>query len=108
MIYIILESIKTLAWALILIIVLIKREKLTVNTFWLSLISSILMVVAGVQDLINYSHLQDKSVWWFVASLFILANYFIIIRGCCRFYNETNQRLDNFINRVEEDRQELL
>ena len=107
MIYIILEVVKTLGWSIILIIVLFRRKELTINVYWLSLISSLLMVVAGIEDITNYAHLMDKSIWWLFANIFILANYFIVIRGCCSFYSETQQRLDDFIKKVEKDKKEL-
>lgn len=104
---IILEIIKAIAWAVILFLAIKHRKHISVNIFWLTLISSILMLIAGIEDIINHQTLIYKSFWWFVANVFIIANYFVILRRSWRFYGNTSQKITDFVEQVERDRRKL-
>lgn len=107
-IYIIFEILKTLSWSVIFGVTITKRKIMPANILWLTLTSAALMITAGVQDIINYPHLQDKSVLWFFASIIIIANYFVVIRNCCRINSSTHKDINDFIERIEEDKKRLL
>ena len=65
---IILEVIKMMAWVYILTLLTVKRKYIPINKRWIGVISSALMVLAGIQDIYNYHSLEVKSILWFVAS----------------------------------------
>ena len=50
---IVLEVIKMLAWAYILTLLIVKRKYIPINKRWIGVISSALMVLAGIQDIYN-------------------------------------------------------
>ena len=99
-IYIFFESIKVLIWIALLIAILIKRKQLSIGLFWSMATSSLLMALAGVQDIINWEHLEDKSGWWLVANIFIMIAYYTIIKNSCLFYQEMKQNIDTFLDNL--------
>ena len=106
--YVIFEVIKVVAWVIMLALVVNKRHKMSIGLFWTSSVSSLLMAMAGVQDIIHYEHLADKSGWWLVANIFILATYYTMVKNSCRFYDEMKIDIDNFQNEFERKRKEDL
>lgn len=107
MIILVLELIKISAWIVILSIALYWHRKISVNVFWLTVIGAALMIVASVHDLFRGA-LEHNSVWWLVASLFVLVHYYTLLIRSKRFYNVTNEKLTNFVNRIEEDTRKLI
>ena len=107
---IILEILNTMAWAFILTLLLIKRKSIPVNTRWLGIISGVFMVLAGVvQDIYSSTAVEMKSVLWLVASAFIVAFYITIINRCCKSDNKhIDKKLNEFIEKIERDKKELL
>lgn len=103
---VILELLKIGLWFAILIIAVRWHAKISVNIFWLTFISAILMIVASVHD-IYLGVLSDKSGWWLIASLVIVVNYYVILRRSKRFYNVTERRLTDFVNQIEVDRKKI-
>ena len=65
--------------------------------------SAVLMGIAGLHDLWNFEHLPDKSGFWFIANIFILMTYFIMIKTSCKFYDNTQQRITDFLHKLERD-----
>lgn len=107
MIILVLELVKISAWMVILGIALGWHRKISVNIFWLTVIGAALMIVGSIHDIFRGA-LEYKSVWWLVASLFILINYYTLLIRSKRFYDVTNERLSNFVNRIEEDTRKLI
>lgn len=107
MIILILEIIKISAWIVILCIALCWHKKISVNIFWLTVIGAALMIIGSIHDIFRGA-LEYKSVWWLVASLFILVNYYTLLIRSKRFYAVTNEKLTNFVNRIEEDTRKLI
>lgn len=105
--YIAIEIIKVLAWIFIFYLILKKRSKISVHVFWLSATSAVLMGIAGLHDLWNFEHLPDKSGFWFIANIFILLTYFIMIKTSCKFYNNTRERIADFLNKLERDNKNI-
>lgn len=65
------------------------------------------MAIGSVDDIFNYDILSEKSEWWLVANLFIIINYFVILRRSWRFYGKTKKKLTDFVEQIEKDRKEL-
>jgi len=107
MIILVLELIKISAWIVILSIALYWHRKISVNVFWLTVIGASLMIVATIHDIFRGA-LEHNSVWWLVASLFVLVHYYTLLIRSKRFYNVTNEKLTNFVNRIEEDTRNLI
>ena len=107
-ILIVFEIFKTIAWAYILTLIILKRKYIPVNKKWIGIISSALMVLAGIQDVYNYHSLEIKSILWFVASLFIIMFYVTVIRSCCINHSNLNKTMNEFIEKIERDKKELL
>lgn len=105
---IICEIMKTLAWVFILFIVIQKRKKITVNIFWVTAISAVLMILAGLQDIFNYHSLEEKSILWLMASGFVITNYIIMIRTCCKESKISETKINEFIEKIEQDKKTLL
>lgn len=105
--YVILESLKIIAWVFVLVMVLKRRKQIPVNLFWLTAISAAFMVLGGLDDVLHYEFLSHKSEWWLIASFFMIANYITFIRGCCRFQKSTRRTLEEFVTKIEKDKTEL-
>lgn len=106
MIHVILEVLKILAWVSILVLTIYNRRVISLNVFWLTIISGTLMAVAGVEDIIKGA-LEVKSVWWFIANVFVIATYYSVLRRSCRFYGATKSRIVDFLGEVEKDIEKL-
>lgn len=102
MIYVILEGLKVLAWVSVLVLAIYHRRGISLNVFWLTIISGVLMVVAGVED-IAFGVLETKSIWWFIANVFVIATYFSVLRRSWRFYGATKSHVTEFLNKVEKN-----
>ena len=107
-ILIILEVIKMLAWAYILTLLIVKRKMIPINKRWIGLISSALMVLAGIQDIYNYHSLEVKSILWLIASGFIIAFYITVINKCCKNNKHLDKSMFEFIEKIEQDKKTLL
>ena len=107
MIILVLELVKISAWIVMLGIALYWHKKISVNIFWLTVIGAALMIAASIHDIFRGA-LEYKSVWWLVASLFILVNYYTLLIRSKRFYDVTNEKLTNFVDRIEEDIRKLI
>lgn len=105
--YIAIEIMKVLAWIFIFYLILKTRSKLSVHVFWLSGTSSALMIIAGLHDIWNFEHLPDKSGFWFIANIFILMTYFFMIKTSCKFYNNTRERIADFLHKLERDNKNI-
>lgn len=101
-IILILEVLKMFAWLVIFIIAMRRRKEISVNVLWLTLISSVLMVLGSAEDIANGA-LANKSGWWLVASVVIIINYYVILRRSWRFYGKTSKQLTDFVNQIKED-----
>ena len=105
---IILEVIKMLAWAYILTLLIVKRKYIPINKRWIGLISSALMVLASIQDIYNYHSLEVKSILWLVASGFIIAFYITVVNKCCQSNKHLDRSINEFIEKIEQDKKTLL
>ena len=103
---VVLELLKIGLWLTILIIAVRWHEKISVNIFWLTFISAILMIVASAHD-ICLGVLSVKSGWWLIASVVIVVNFYVILRRSKRFYNVTDKRLTDFVNQIEIDTRKI-
>lgn len=102
----ILEVLKMLAWVVILIIAIHRRKGISVNVFWLTIVSSILMVLGSVEDIATGAVIH-ASGWWLIAGAVVIANYFVIIRRSWRFYGKTSKRMSDFVDKIEKDTKDL-
>ena len=107
-ILIILEVIKMLAWGYILTLLIVKRKMIPINKRWIGVISSALMVLAGIQDIYNYHSLEVKSILWLVASGFIIAFYITVVNKCCQSNKHLDKSMFEFIEKIEQDKKTLL
>ena len=105
---IVLEVIKMIAWAYIFTLIILKRKCIPVNKRWIGIISSALMVLAGIQDIYNYHSLETKSILWLVASAFIIAFYITVINKCCKNNKHLDKSMFEFIEKIERDKKDLL
>ena len=105
---IVLEVIKMIAWAYIFTLIILKRKCIPVNKRWIGIISSALMVLAGIQDIYNYHSLETKSILWLVASAFIIAFYITVINKCCKNNKHLDKSMFEFIEKIERDKKTLL
>ena len=105
---IVLEVIKMLSWVYILTLLIVKRKYIPVNKRLIGLISSALMVLAGIQDIYNYHSLAVKSILWLVASGFIIAFYITVINRCCKNNKHLDKSMFEFIEKIEQDKKTLL
>lgn len=103
---VILELLKISVWLAIMVVTLRWHKKISVDIFWLTFTSAILMIIASAHD-ICLGVLSDKSGWWLIASLVIVANYYVILRRSKRFYNITERRLTDFVNQIEVDTKKI-
>ena len=103
---VILELLKIGLWLTILIIALRWHKKISVDIFWLTFTSAILMIVASAHD-ICLGVLSSKSGWWLIASVVIVVNFYVILRRSKRFYNITERRLTDFVNQIEIDTRKI-
>ena len=107
-ILIILEVIKMLAWAYILTVLIVKRKMIPINKRWIGIISSALMVLAGIQDIYNYHSLETKSILWLIASGFLIALYITVVNKCCQSNKHLDRSIHEFIEKIEQDKKTLL
>ena len=105
---IVLEVIKMIAWAYIFTLIILKRKCIPVNKRWTGIISSALMVVAGIQDVYNYQPVEVKSILWLVASAFTIAFYVTVINKCCKNNKHLDKSMNEFIKKIEQDKKTLL
>lgn len=105
---IILEVIKMLAWAYIITLFILKRKYIPINKRWIGIISSALMVLAGIQDIYNYHSLEAKSILWLVASGFIIAFYITVINKCFKNNKHLDKSMTEFMEKIERDKKTLL
>ena len=105
-ILLILEVLKMLAWVVILIIALYHRKTISVDVLWLTIISSILMVLGSVEDIASGA-IDHASGWWLLASAVVIINYYVILRRSWRFYGKTSKRLTDFVDQIEKDTKDL-
>lgn len=107
MIYVIFEIIKLVCWVAIIVLAIIKRKYISVDIFWLIVISSVFMALGSYDDLMDIQTLINKSDWWLAGNIFIIANYFYTIRRGEKFYHKTNKKISDFVEQVENDRRKL-
>lgn len=105
--YEILELIKIAGWTTIAGLAIFRKKKISTNTFWLSIISSVLMISSGADDLVNNQFLHEKSFLWFVGNMSIIATYLNMIRNSLRFYDGLKVHLAEFIDKVHKDRKAI-
>lgn len=98
----ILEVLKMLAWLAIFIIAMHHRKEISVDVFWLTIVSSVLMVLGSAEDIASGA-LANKSGWWLIASVVIIVNYYVILRRSWRFYGKTSKRLTDFVSQIRRD-----
>ena len=98
--YIFFESVKVLMWLALLIAILINKNKIPMGLFWSAGTSSLLMALAGIQDIIHWEHLADKSGWWLVANIFIIITYYTFVKNSCLFHREMQQDIDTFLENL--------
>ena len=103
MIYLILEIAKLTAWVIILCLALAHRKEISVNILWLSIISAVLMVLGSVDDILNTDVLMQKSYWWLVGNVFIIINYFVVLRRSWKFFGAHKKKLSDFLELMQED-----
>ena len=103
----ILEGLKMLAWVVIFIIAMYHRKKISVDVLWLTIISSILMVLGSVEDIASGA-IAHASGWWLIASAVIIINYYVILRRSWRFYGKTSKRLTDFVGKIKKDTKDLV
>lgn len=94
------DVIKVIAFIAAVIVLIRNRKGIPVNTFYLSLLATLLSIYAGVEDLITGA---SKSMVWFPANIAMAA---VIIIGACR-YHSRKSRKDYIADAVKEaiDRQ---
>lgn len=107
MIYVIFEVLKLVLWIAIIILAIVKRKVISVDIFWLMLISSVLMALGSCDDLLDVNVLINKSNWWLPANLFIIAHYFASIKRSCKFHKQTKKKINEFIEQIEKDRKQM-
>ena len=105
-IILILEVLKMLVWLAIFIIAMHHRKEVSVDVLWLTIVSSILMVLGSAEDIASGA-LANKSGWWLIASVVIIINYYVILRRSWRFYGKTSKRLTDFVSQIEKDTRDL-
>lgn len=105
-IILILEGLKMLAWVVIFIIAMYHRKKISVDVLWLTIISSILMVLGSVEDIASGA-IAYASGWWLIASAVIIINYYVILKRSWRFYGKTSKRLTDFVGKIKKDTKDL-
>ena len=98
----ILEVLKMLAWLAIFIIAMHHRKEISVDVFWLTIVSSVLMVLGSAEDIASGA-IAYASGWWFIASAVIIVNYYVILRRSWRFYGKTSKRLTDFVSQIKRD-----
>ena len=91
-----------LAWLAIFIIAMHHRKEISVDVFWLTIVSSVLMVLGSAEDIASGA-LANKSGWWLIASVVIIVNYYVILRRSWRFYGKTSKRLTDFVSQIKRD-----
>lgn len=107
MIYVVFESIKLICWVVIIVLATVKRKHISVDMFWLIVISSVFMALGSIDDLTDIQTLINKSDWWLAGNLFIIANYFYTIRRSEKFFCKTKKKISEFVKQVENDIQKL-
>ena len=105
-IILILEVLKMLVWLAIFIIAMHHRKEVSVDVLWLTIVSSILMVLGSAEDIASGA-LANKSGWWLIASVVIIINYYVILRRSWRFYGKTSKRLTDFVGKIKKDIKDL-
>lgn len=65
------------------------------------------MFVGSLEDIQNLDALTQKSFWWFLGNIFVVINYFVILRRSWHFYGRTKKKLNDFIEQLERDREEI-
>ena len=103
MIYLILEIAKLTAWVIILCLALAHRKEISGNILWLSIISAVLMVLGSVDDILNTDVLMQKSGWWLVGNVFIITNYFVVLRRSWKFFGTYKKKLNDILDQMQED-----
>ena len=101
--YIVLESLKLLGWLVVIFIVIRKRKYLFAAPVMLMLVSSLIMIVSGIEDLCNLQVLHDKSIGWFIGNSFIIWTFLNTVLKYSKQSKSTNETIEGFIKRIEKD-----
>ena len=104
---IVLEAIKIIAWAYIFTLIILKRKCIPVNKRWIGIISSALMVVAGIMEVSGYLSAEVKSIIWLAASAFTIAFYVTVINKCCNDNKPLDKSMFEFIEKIEQDKKTI-
>ena len=101
---IIFEVVKMLGWATILSLTICYRRKIRDDFFWLKVLSSVLMIAGGIDDLLTVEVLVAKSSWWLFANIFIIALYLDLIYKDVRMKKD----VDNLKEKMWSDFDEII
>jgi uncharacterized membrane protein HdeD (DUF308 family) len=104
---VLLEILKITAWAYILWMAFKNRRAISNNVLWLTITSSILMIIAGACDIANHEALRAKSSWWLIANVFIIINYITVINRSVDFHYIMKKKLTDFVDQIKSDKKDL-
>lgn len=88
-----LEYIKILAWVVVSIYAIIKREGLPSEKLILTLLSSFLMIYATTLDIMSGAYIE-KTLVWLPANVLIVVTFIVSIHKYYSFWEDTNNRIN--------------
>lgn len=101
-----LELAKIGGWVVVLYVLLRKRKGIPLNTYYLIIISSILMIYSGITDL-ALGHPLEKSLLWLPTDLAVMVVYLVDILRHNRDWELVNSRFAEILSKLENDQNQI-
>lgn len=96
------EIAKIIGWVVVLYILFRDRLGVPLNTFYLMLLSTLLMIHSGVYDILHGYH-STKSLVWLPANILTMVVYIVGVRRYHLQWHKLQGKIEELDQRLEED-----